>query len=600
MAHGGTPAPTPPPTPPPEKNRAFRASRVPIRALWRRCPLGLALAQVTRMPTRGHWGGCALALTLACSSSEQDSAALNAPAALSPSPSRPSDVPPATPGGLGNAGADAPGDEADEPPPEQEIESSFRAPVVTGTLIWSANPESGRVALVNGLTHEVSTLPAGLSPTYLAAIGGTGPNRAIVLNTGSSDATLFRQAPDGASSQVQIPTHQGATAWAVSPAGRWAIAWSDATQLGQLDPTEGLQDVTVIDLGVDPPRPERFSVGYRPLQVMIDASESRAYAVTRDGISVIELGDTPRVLDDVSLVSPAEALAGTLGEPVLTDVPLTPDGRFALIRFERTPRLKLIELASRKSQVIELPGEVSDVDISGDGQRAVAVLRGSAQVAVFELEAALADPTEVSLRSFPGETIGSTALPDTGSEALFFTNASDSDRLAILDTAAADATAPGAQRVVSLKAPIRAVFASPEGSHAVALLATDDGGQSAGAFSVIPVADALPAKIQGTDAAPFRVTLASTPAGVRGLVTVRDDRSGIYGTYLVRMPSLQVDRIPLSSPPIAAGVLADSGVAFVAQQHPEGRITFIDLETAQAETLTGFELSDRVIDGATP
>jgi hypothetical protein len=198
-----------------------------------------------------------------------------------------------------------------------------------------------------------------------------------------------------------------------------------------------------------------------------------------------------------------------------------------------------------------------------------------------------------------GETIGSAALPDTGSAALFFTNASDSDRLAILDTEA-DAAAPGAQRVVSLKAPITAVFASPEGSHAVALLEPDAESDRKGAFSLIPVASALPAKIQGTDAAPFRVTLANTPAGVRGLVTVRDDATGVYGTYVLRMPSLQVDFVPLSSPPIAAGVLADNGVAFVAQQHPEGRITFIDLETGQAETLTGFELSDRVVDGEAP
>src|SRR5690606_26528857 len=105
-----------------------------------------------------------------------------------------------------------------------------------------------------------------------------------------------------------------------------------------------------------------------------------------------------------------------------------------------------------------------------------------------------------------------------------------------------------------LQAPIRAVFASPEGSHAVALLEPEPGSQRKGAFSVIPVAEALPAKIQGTDAAPFRVTLADTVAGVRGLVTVRDDPRGVHGAYVVRMPSLQVDLVPLPSPPIAAGV----------------------------------------------
>jgi hypothetical protein len=491
------------------------------------------------------------------------------------------------------AGSDPPG----EPPPEREIESSFLEPVVSGRWVWTANPESGRVARIDAVTREVTTLPAGLSPTYLAAIEGGGDARAIVINAGGSDATLFRQAPDGVLSELDIPIHQGATAWAVGASGRFAIAWSDAAQLGPLDPTEGLQDVTVIDLAADPPSPARFSVGYRPLRVVVDAAEARAYAVTRDGISVIELGDAPRVLDDVLIVSADEQLAGSLGEPVLEDVPLTRDGRYALVRFAGAPRVKVIELSTNRSQVLELPGEVSDVDIAGDSERAVAVVRSTGQVAVFELGAVLADPAQVALSSFSGETLGSAALPDVGSTALFFTTAIDSDRLAILDTAAAPG-APGAQRVVSLKAPIAAVFASPEGSHAIALLAPEPGSERAGAFSTVPVADALPPKIQGTDAPPFRVTLASSAAGLRALVTVRDDAAGVHGTYLVRMPSLQVDRIPLSSPPIAAGVLPDDGLAFVAQRHPEGRITFIDLNSAEAETLTGFELSSRVVDGA--
>jgi hypothetical protein len=110
----------------------------------------------------------------------------------------------------------------------------------------------------------------------------------------------------------------------------------------------------------------------------------------------------------------------------------------------------------------------------------------------------------------------------------------------------------------------------------------------------------LPAKIQGTDAPPYRVALAQTLNGLRGLVTTRDDVHGIHAAYLVRMPSLQVDRIDLSSPPIAVGVLPALGVGYVAQQHPEGRITFINLETGAPETLTGFELADRVVNGDSP
>jgi hypothetical protein len=46
--------------------------------------------------------------------------------------------------------------------------------------------------------------------------------------------------------------------------------------------------------------------------------------------------------------------------------------------------------------------------------------------------------------------------------------------------------------------------------------------------------------------------------------------------------------------PQASGLVPEARQAFVAQQHPEGRITFIDLESKEVHTLTGFELSAQV------
>lgn len=483
--------------------------------------------------------------------------------------------------------------------PEQEVEDSFRVPVVTGQLIWAANPVSGRVALIDAISHDVQTLPAGVAPTYLAAVPGSGENRALVINAGSTSATLFRAGAGGELVQLQLPLHANANAWTLSDGGRWAIAWSDARELPRLDATEGLQDITVVDLSAAEPVPVRFSVGYRPVKLQIDAEQTRAYAVTRDGISVIELADTPRLADDIAIASAASTATTGSGAPVLDDVPITRDGRFAVVRFDGAPVLQVLDLAGRSSQLLSLPAPASDVDIAGDGQRAVAVLRDSGQVAVFEPAVAISDPSQLVLQSFGGDALGdavlgSAALPESGNLALLFTNAIDSDRLAIFDLASAGSSSP---RVVSLKAPIRGVFPTPEGSYAIALLETAANSERAGAFSVVPVADSLPAKIQGTEAPPHRVSLAQTPGGLRGLVTTRDDARGIHAAYLVRMPSLQVDRIDLSSPPIAVGVLPELGIGYVAQQHAEGRITFINLETGAPETLTGFELADRVVNG---
>jgi hypothetical protein len=548
---------------------------------------------------RDRCSWCVLVLLAACSSSEDggdanlagdDGDAVGTPDGFdSPIVDAPSG------GSAGPAGTATGANPGQSAPPEVEIERSFQVPVVTGSLIWAANPESGRVALVDAVTHEVRTLAAGLGPRYLAAIDNGGDNRAIVINTGSFDATLFREASDGTLTDVDIPIHPGANAWVTSARGRWAVAWSDASLVARLDPTEGLQDVSVIDLSQAVPKTQQFNVGYRPVQLTIDAAESRLYAVTQNGISVIALGDSPSLLNDVTILSSEEEVSGDVGVPVLDDVPISADGRFALVRFARGNRLKVLELSTGASQVLELPGEVSDVDIAGDGRRAVAVIRETSQVATFDLAAALANANALTLTELDGAAIGSVSLPETGSRALLFTNAVDSDQLAIFDAAA-----PADARVVSLKAPIDAVFPAPDGSHAIALLTPESISVRVGAFSVVPVADSLPPKIQGTDAPPYQVSIADTSAGVRGLVTTRQDSPAIYAVYLVRMPSLQVDRIELASPPIATGILPELGLGFVAQQHPEGRITFIDLDTAEPETLTGFELATKVVSGGQP
>ena len=117
---------------------------------------------------------------------------------------------------------------------------------------------------------------------------------------------------------------------------------------------------------------------------------------------------------------------------------------------------------------------------------------------------------------------------------------------------------------------------------------------------MVPVAKDLPAKIQGTQAVtvPLDVTKPAAMVAIddqRALVTVTDG-IGISYAYLVAMPELTVDTFQLDSVPLpqASGLVLDANQAFVAQQHPEGRITFIDLDTRELHTLTGFELATQV------
>ena len=192
-----------------------------------------------------------------------------------------------------------------------------------------------------------------------------------------------------------------------------------------------------------------------------------------------------------------------------------------------------------------------------------------------------------------GETVGSVAIAPGGARGLLYTNAVAAERVTVLDLAAATF------RTVKLYSPVLGVFSSPDAAHAVVVHDKTTGEvPTPGAFSLVPVGQNLPAKIVATKAAPVAVAVTND----RAVVAERNNKTGtgIYGAYLARLPSLMVDRYDLASPPIAVGVVAGARRAFIAQEHPEGRLTFVDLETGIARTLTGFELASRVVDGSKP
>ena len=527
-----------------------------------------------------------------------------------------------TSGGFGSGGASGTGGAGtggsrDTLPPEREVESSFEVPVATGRFVWIANPVSGRVAFVDASTMKVRTAEAGNGPTYLASIPGSA-DTVVVLNVLSHDATVMRaDAATGTLSAVQVPGITPlANAWAVAPDGKHAVAWTDARRALMAAPRtgslEGFQDVSIIDLGVSPPTASTVAVGYRPVSVTFAADGRRAFAVTQDGVSVIGLpgpSGKVEVVRDVPLTDDPTESADT------RDVSVTADGR-AVVRREGSADVRIVDLTSGLTQVVTLSGPVTDLDLTFDGTRAVAVVRRTSQVAILPLATAGADPNTVLSTTLGDELIGSVTLTPDGKQALLYSNATDSERVIALDLATA------ARKVLRVHAPVLSLFPSADGAFSVVLHrkpmpSTGSGGVGgaggstgvsgtggaaapvlAAAFSVVPLDGTRAGRIQETTAVPQAVALA--PDSSQALITVRDETMRIYGVYVVGLPSLQVTPLTLGSPPIATGVVAAAGRGYVAQRHPEGRITFIPFPAGAPQTLTGFDLGARVVDGVTP
>jgi hypothetical protein len=494
----------------------------------------------------------------------------------------PGAAPPSTGGGTAAGGSGSNG-EPPVTPPETEVEAAFLAPVVTGKYVFSANPSSGRVAVIDAENYGVRLFNAGFGPRFLSAIpGGQG---AIVLNELSHDATLFRLDGDEVTIEgYPLPVHDGANAWAVSDDGRFALAWTRTPPTAKVDPTSGSQTVTVLDLERGASR--RLTVGFHPTQVVIDQASTRAFVVNDDGISVIELGDAP-VVTALSRVS-----ADPLEEPATRDVSIPSDGSVALVRVQGSRELRIVDLTGDDGLTsLDLGSPIGDLDLSLDGRLAVAALPATAEVVLVPV------PPSGSADSFeriavPGEVPASVSLSAGAELALLYQNGAPNSHLTVLDLREGEERA---HFTLDLKGPVSAAFAAPGARTAIALQSPIAGSRKPGLFSGLPTLERRSAKIIGADAPP--TALAFDESGEYALVTVGDEKSSVHGVYRVRLGTLQEDFVPLASTPLAGatGVVEQAGRGFVAQAHPEGRITFIELETARARTITGFELAARIL-----
>jgi hypothetical protein len=476
-------------------------------------------------------------------------------------------------------------------PPEKELDQSFRAPVATGKVLWSANPDSGRVALIDAKTLAVRMTNAGFGPTYLAAVPSkAGIDSAIVINVGSHDASWFVATPQ-AISVTTIATHVGANAWSISPSGRIAIAWTDVAHLegGAPDAVNGYSELTVIDLSASPPTSTRLSVGFRPSQVVFDAAETHAFAVVDEGISVLDLRETPALSQLLSV--------STHGlDAHARDVNIAADGSFAVVRVDGSAAVEIIDLASDERQTVTLESSVTDLDLSGDSKTATAVLGNLTppKIVSFAVPTPATDPAQFDSATISGELVRSVSLAPSGKLALLYANAVPSSHLTLLDTGAGKNHF--GFRTVDLQGAVQSVFVSPDSSTAVTFQTPPLGSKKRGLFSIVPTELVRSPRIVGTDAQPSEIAFSDAASGT-ALVTVHDSSVAVRGVYVINLANLEQNFVALASEPLpgATGIVPGAKRGFVAQKHPEGRITFIDLETGAAQTLSGFEIAARVV-----
>ena len=490
------------------------------------------------------------------------------------------------------------------PPPEVEYE--LGAPVSSLRYVYVAMTEQDALARIDGVTLEVSSVHVGERPEVVATAPGS--DTALVLDAVNGAATIVRPAAES-DHEITLRTLPRLNRVDVDPTARYAVAWfdldkavRDAGGLDGVGEIGSFQDVTVLRLAPEPVAVD-LTVGFRPRAVSFDQSGSRAYVVTEDGVSVIDLAAAAD--GSPTIVAPIAVTTDPFGDPDHVEVAVVPTGERAVLREAERAELRVVTLTGAgagQMQTLALPAVPTDVDLTADGSRAYAVLRESSALAVVSLPASDDEQPGVEIVDLGGAPVGSLSLSSDGRRGVLYTNASEAEQITVIEL-----DQPGfPHRHFPLQKSVRAVHLAPGGATAVIVHAKAPGApedavdfdelidRSFG-YSVFDLERGF-AKLEITTVDPGALAFAPDAPRAYLVLDGGDAEGALAALQTLELDTGVVRSMSLSSPPDTVGVLPGANVAFVSQRHPLGRVTFVAIDGGTVRTLTGFDLNSRIID----
>jgi len=481
------------------------------------------------------------------------------------------------------------GEDAGEPfvPPETEYE--YGPPASGERYVYVALTDQDSVARIDSETLDILTVNVGDRPGVLAT--APGQDLALVLNDGSSTVSILRT-DAGVNTTVTLPTPPHFNRLEMGPLGLHAVAYFEL----EAPETQGIgsfQDVTIIDLTPGSESVVNVSVGFRPREVHFAPDESAAYVITEDGVSILDLGGS------VGFFAPTVPMTlDPLGEGEPDEVVITPDGQYALARWSNLPLFRAVDLATGDLTDTPLSGPPTDLDLTPSGDTLLAVIRSQSELALVDVPADIGDASAVETLDCTPLTVGSAQITEDGDQALLYTNASNVKSITLVDLITHE------RRTAILRKGIRWVALAPDGTSALVLhnkvpgdpLPTDDFQTQLDkryGFSLVDL-ESLFVKLQITDADPG--AFAFSPDGLLVYLIVADPLAGLREVARLNLENFIVDSVAVGSHPVEIGAVVGTDKIYVSQEHNLGRISFIDVESSQVHTVTGFQLNSQIVE----
>ncbi|HSR97698.1 MAG TPA: hypothetical protein VLM79_11640 [Kofleriaceae bacterium] len=485
-------------------------------------------------------------------------------------------------------------------PPETELEAG--PPIGAQRFVYVAMTAQNKLARIDGESLAVASTAVGAAPREVATIPGS--DGAVVIDSTNGTAAVVRPVLTGGDGMRVLATLPALNRIDVAPTGQFAVLWFDlAKALRENTGHAGsFQDVAVVSLARGQEKAVALTVGFRPRAVAFDAAGARAYVITQDGVSVIDLAaatqDAPHLVPPIAVADPSIS-------PDDLEVQIVATGDYAAVRQAGRANLRVVSLrADSPGRAFDIPlaSVPTDIDLAPDGSRVYAVERDAQRLAIIDIPADAINPAGVEVVNFAPAAAGSLALSPDGARALLFTNATLDPHITLVDLAR-----PGFPHVTwQLQKAVRSVGIAPDGATAIVIAAKAPGDPATATtiedfiarsfgYSLLDLSSGF-AKLQLTPVDPGPFVYA--PDGATAYVAL-DGGDSVTATRALQVVAARtgvVRALPLGSPPSAVGIVPSAKQAFVAQRHPQGRMSFIALDTGAIRTVTGFDLNSQIVD----
>ncbi len=476
-------------------------------------------------------------------------------------------------GGLGGESDDADGEPQDTYAPESEDDYLKLAPAATNVYVFVANPSRNTVTRVSVPSLEVITTEVGVDPE--AVLTTDDYTMAVTFNAGSDSVSII-DAESLAVTEVEVRPNLNTLE--MSPDGKWAVLYrdQDGEDYDEDDSVISYNDVSLVDL-TNAVHYLKI-VGANPQDVQFTEDGRTAVVVSDAYLSILDLS-TPDA-DPVRI----RLTEDTVDPPEAEEVLLIPDGSHAFVRQFGAEHLLLVDLAAGTVAPLDVGDSPTDLDLTPDGLSAVAVARGSNELWIYELADLTATPTILNMPD--GQVLGSVLISPAASKAMLYSTASGVSAAAAWDLNTDEIVA------YTLVKPVSGMSITPDGQTALIFHDKDNGSDVPAASDFYNHYGLTMVELEDFFQAPYLL-----PAEPTGFASAEEGDVGYFimdGQPLLEVldfGGLSYAEVELASDPVFVGVLPESRLAYVNQEHELGRMSFFDPDSSDLVTLTGFELN---------